>query len=76
MIRATLFYSPPPVILGWLLPATQIEPPVPKQKMDEVPVVAGTPGGKGDKGDKGDPGDDLGGYDPGDLNLYFENALV
>lgn len=30
---------------------------------------------KGDKGDKGDPGT-AADYDPGDITLYYENALI
>lgn len=38
-------------------------------------VVGSIKGDKGDQGDKGDPGN-VDDYDPGDLNVIFENHLI
>lgn len=45
--------------------------------LDPAPeLVFETEGIQGPPGGEGQPGADIGGYDPGDLTLIFENQLI
>ncbi len=45
------------------------------EKQTVIEIMAGTQGPPGAKGDKGAPGS-ITDYDPGDITLYYENALI
>lgn len=65
----------PLVTLAWAGPAGQSVPCL-QYTVAEAAAVAAIIGPPGEAGLPGPPGPPIGGYDPGDINLDFDNALL
>lgn len=78
MSHVLVWKRPEPLVtLAWQGPAGQSVPCLVYSIADATTLaVAAIIGPPGDDGNPGPPGPAIGDYDPGDINLYFENALI
>jgi hypothetical protein len=66
-------------VLHWATPAGAMIPPPTERDLPALAVVVGAPGpvgGPGPQGPVGPSGVGFNNYDPGDIILDFENALL